>query len=117
MGKSYLAGSFSQASGHFKAAAANLSRNSATILTRISRIARFFAAWLGRRARYVLTQTISALSGARCADVARFRAREPHVEGLALSQSVESGNLRRDKAVIRWMSVQMRLMASGSTLT
>jgi hypothetical protein len=49
--------------------------------------------------------TIPAVSGAQRANVAGFRERELHVEGLAMPQSVESGNLRRNKAVIRWMSL------------
>ncbi len=49
--------------------------------------------------------TIPAASGARRANITGFPEREPHVEGLAMPQSVESGNLRRNKAVIRWMSL------------
>ncbi|MGH6846198.1 MAG: hypothetical protein ACREC0_01805 [Methylocella sp.] len=53
----------------------------------------------------MLKPTISALSGARRANVTGVRAREPHVEGLPLPQFVASGNLRRNKAVIRWKSI------------
>jgi hypothetical protein len=49
--------------------------------------------------------TKSALSGTRRANITGFREREPLVEGLAMPQTVESGNLRRDKSDMRWMSV------------
>ncbi len=53
----------------------------------------------------------SALSGARRADVAGLWHASPHLEGLSLPRSVESGNLSFNKAVIRGMSIQMRHIA------
>ena len=61
--------------------------------------------------RGVLMPTKSAASGAQRANVTGCRAREPDVEGLALPHSVEGGDLSFNKAVIRWMSIQMRQMA------
>jgi hypothetical protein len=48
--------------------------------------------------------TKSALSGARRDGVIGLRTWEPHLEGLALPKSIESGNLSLNKAVIWWMS-------------
>src|ERR1700730_3244159 len=45
--------------------------------------------------------------GAWRADVTGLGAREPHVEGLALPISVESGNLSFSKTGIRWMLVNL----------
>jgi hypothetical protein len=47
------------------------------------------------------------ISGARRADVTGLGAREPRAEELASPISAESGNLGLNKAVIRWMSVEM----------
>jgi hypothetical protein len=51
-------------------------------------------------------RTVKTAPDARRADVTGLGQREPHVEGLALPKSVESGNLSFSKAGIRWMSVQ-----------
>jgi hypothetical protein len=48
--------------------------------------------------------------GARRANVTGLGAREPRAEELALPKSVERGNLSLNKAVIRWMSVNMRII-------
>ena len=53
--------------------------------------------------------------GAWRADVTGLGAREPHVEGLALPISVESGNLSFSKTGIRWMSVQTADMIAYET--
>jgi hypothetical protein len=49
--------------------------------------------------------------GAWRANVTGLGAREPHVEGLALPISVESGNLSFSKTGIRWISVKCFIMS------
>ena len=45
--------------------------------------------------------------GARRVNVTGLGARQPRTEELALPKSVETGNLGLNKAVIRWMSVEL----------
>jgi hypothetical protein len=66
------------------------------------------------RTRVRLVDNKIHIFGARRANVTGLGAREPRAEELALPKSVESGNLGLNKAVIRWISVNLKTNRTAS---